>query len=131
MLTVALLAAAALLCVAVLAGCSSGVAHDHAAAPGASASGTSHLAHPATTPVPPPVHGNIHQTVRAVTVPTKPPVSLRAVAHFGTGVTAQIMSVKAIEYHADGKPKRVEFFAPSDYHPIAQWGPVLPGSNNQ
>ena len=100
MLTVALLAAAALLCVAVLAGCSSGVAHDHAAAPGASASGTSHLAHPATTPVPPPVHGNIHQTVRAVTVPTKPPVSLRAVAHFGTGVTAQIMSVKAIEYHA-------------------------------
>jgi hypothetical protein len=39
--------------------------------------------------------------------------------------------VKAIEYHADGKPKRVEFFAPSDYHPIAQWGPVLPGSNNQ
>jgi hypothetical protein len=46
------------------------------------------------------VRGNIHQTVRAVTVTTKPPVSLRAVAHFGTGVTAQIMSIKAIDYHA-------------------------------
>ena len=50
--------------------------------------------------MPPPVRGNIHQTVRAVTVTTKPPVSLRAVADFGTGVTARIMSVKAIEYHA-------------------------------
>ena len=50
--------------------------------------------------MPPPVRGNIHQTVRAVTVTTKPPVSLRAVAHFGTGVTARIMSIKAIEYHA-------------------------------
>jgi hypothetical protein len=58
--------------------------------------------HPATTPVPPPVRGNIHQTVRAVTVTTKPPVALRAVADFGTGVTAQIMSVKAIEYQAVG-----------------------------
>ena len=46
------------------------------------------------------MRGNIHQTVRAVTVATKPPVSLRAVADFGTGVTAQIMSIKAIEYHA-------------------------------
>jgi hypothetical protein len=48
------------------------------------------------------VRGNIHQTVRAVAVTTKPPVSLRAVAHFGTGVTARIMSIKAIEYHAVG-----------------------------
>ena len=46
------------------------------------------------------MRGNIHQTVRAVAVTTKPPVSLRAVAHFGTGVTARIMSIKAIEYHA-------------------------------
>ena len=103
------LAAAALLCATVLAGCSSGVAHDHASAPGALASGSAPatsqrvpLAHPATTPVPPPVRGNIHRTVRAVTVATKPPVSLRAVADFGTGVTAQIMSIRAIEYHAVG-----------------------------
>lgn len=101
------LAAAALLCAAVLAGCSSGVAHDHAPAPGALASGSAPatsqrvpLAHPATTPVPPSVHGNIHQTVRSVTVTTKPPVSLRAVADFGAGVTARIMSVKAIDYRA-------------------------------
>ena len=103
------LAAAALLCAVVLAGCASGVAHDHASAPGALASGSAPatsqrgpLAHPATTPVPDPVPGNIHQTVRAATVTTKPPVSLRAVAAFGTGVTAQIMSIKAIEYHAVG-----------------------------
>ena len=102
-----LLGAAALLCATVLAGCATGVAHDHASAPGALASGSAPaasqrvpLAHPATTPVPPPVPGNIHQAVRAVTVTTKPPVSLRAVADFGTGVTAQIMSIKAIEYHA-------------------------------
>ena len=101
-LTVALLAAAALVCAAVLAGCSSGVAHGHAPAPGALASGTSQRVHPATTPVPPPVPGNIHRTVRAVAVTTKPPVSLRGVADFGTGVTAQIMSIKAIEYHAVG-----------------------------
>jgi len=100
-------AAAALLCATVLAGCASGAAHDHAPAPGALASGSAPAAgqrvpraHPATTPVAPPVRGNIHQTVRAVTVATKPPVSLRAVADFGTGVTAQIMSIKAIEYHA-------------------------------
>ena len=92
------LAAAALLCATVLVGCSSGVAHDHASAPATSQRVP--LAHPATTPVPPPVHGNTHQTVRAVTVATKPPVSLRAVADFGTGVTARIMSVRAIEYHA-------------------------------
>ena len=103
------LAAAAMLCAVVLAGCASGVAHDHASAPGALASGSAPatsqrgpLAHPATTPVPDPVPGNIHQTVRAATVTTKPPVSLRAVAAFGTGVTAQIMSIKAIEYHAVG-----------------------------
>ena len=42
----------------------------------------------------------LHQAVRAVTVATKPPVPLRAVAGFGTGVTAHILSVKAIEYHA-------------------------------
>ena len=92
------LAAAALLCATVLAGCSSGVAHDHASAPATSQRVP--LAHPATTPVPPPVHGNTHQTVRAVTAATKPPVSLRAVADFGNGVTAQIMSIKAIKYHA-------------------------------
>ena len=103
------LAAAALLCGMVLAGCASGGAHDHAPAPGAlasrSAPATSQraaLAHPATTPVPPPVPGNVHQTVRAVTVTTKPPVSLRAVAAFGAGVTARIISIKAIEYHAVG-----------------------------
>jgi hypothetical protein len=74
-------AAAALLCATVLAGCASGVAHDHAQAPGALASGSAPAAsqrvphaHPATTPVPPPVRGNIHQTVRAVAVTTKPPV---------------------------------------------------------
>jgi hypothetical protein len=92
-----------LLCATALAGCASGAAHDHASAPGASVSGTSQrvpLANPAKTPVPPPVPGNIHRAVRAVTVATKPPVSLRAVADFGTGVTAQIMSIKAIEYHA-------------------------------
>jgi hypothetical protein len=94
------LAAAALLSATVLAGCSSGIAHDHASAPATSQRVP--LAHPATTPVPPPVRGNVHQTVRAVTVTTKPPVSLRAVADFGTGVTAQIMSIKAIEYHAVG-----------------------------
>ena len=93
-------AAAALLCVAVLAGCSSGVAHDHAAAPATSQRVP--LAHPATTPVPPPVAGNIHRAVRAATVATKPPVPLRAVADFGTGVSARIMSIKAIEYHAVG-----------------------------
>ena len=92
------LAGAALLCAMVLAGCSSGVAHGHAPAP--ETSQRVPLAHPATTPVPPPVPGNIHRAVRAVTVTTKPPVSLRAVADFGTGVTAQIMSIKAIEYHA-------------------------------
>jgi hypothetical protein len=103
------LAGAALLCAAVLAGCGSGVAHDHAPAPGALASGSAPatsqrgpLAHPARTPVPPPVPGNIHRTVRAVAVTTKPPVSLRAVADFGAGVTARIMSIKAIEYHAVG-----------------------------
>jgi hypothetical protein len=96
-------AGAALLCAAVLAGCASGAGRGHGSAPGALASGTSRrapLVHPARTPVPPPVRGNIHQTVRAVTVATKPPVPLRAVADFGTGVTAQIMSIKAIEYHA-------------------------------
>ena len=103
------LAAAALLCATVLAGCASGAAHDHASGPGALASGSAPAAsqrvphaHPATTPVPPSVRGNIHQKVHAVTVTTKPPVSLRAVAHFGTGVTARIMSIKAIEYHAVG-----------------------------
>jgi hypothetical protein len=99
-------AAAALLCATVLAGCASGVTQDHARAPGALASGSAPAAsqrvHPATTPVPPPVRGNIHQTVRAVAVTTKPPVSLRTVAHFGTGVTARIMSIKAIDYHAVG-----------------------------
>jgi hypothetical protein len=92
------LAGAALLCATVLAGCSSGAVHDHASAPATSQRVP--LAHPATTPVPPPVAGNIHRAVRAVTVATKPPVSLRAVADFGTGVTAQITSIKAIEYHA-------------------------------
>lgn len=92
------LAGAALLCATVLVGCSSGAAHGHASAPATSQHVP--LAHPATTPVPPPVPGNIHRTVRAVAVTTKPPVSLRAVAHFGTGVTARIMSVRAIEYHA-------------------------------
>jgi hypothetical protein len=101
-LTVALPAAAALLCAAVLAGCSSGGAHGHAAAPGALASGASQLARPATTPVPPPAGGNVHRKVHAVAVATKPPVSLRAVADFGTGVAAKIMSIKAIEYHAVG-----------------------------
>ena len=100
-------AAAAVVCAMVLAGCSSGGAHGHAPAPGASASGSAPatsqrgpLARPAGTPVPPPAPGNVHQSVRAVAVATKPPVSLRAVADFGTGVTAHIMSVKAIEYHA-------------------------------
>lgn len=92
------LAAAALLGVVVLAGCSSGAAHGHASAPAASQRAP--VAHPARTPVPPPVTGNTHQRVRAVAVTTKPPVSLRAVADFGTGVTARIMSVRAIEYHA-------------------------------
>jgi hypothetical protein len=103
------LAGAVLLGAAVLAGCASGVAGGHAPAAGGLASGSAAAAsqrvprvHPATTPVPPPVRGNIHQTVRAVTVTTKPAVALRAVAHFGTGVTAQIMSIKAIEYHAVG-----------------------------
>ena len=91
-LTVALAAAAALLGVVVVAGCSSGSAP--------AASQRAPVAHPARTPVPPPVRGNTHQRVRAVAVTTKPPVSLRAVAHFGTGVTARIMSVRAIEYHA-------------------------------
>jgi hypothetical protein len=98
-------AVAVLFCAAVLAGCASGVAGGHA--PGAVASGSAAAAsqrgpriHPASTPVPPPVRGSIHQKVRAVAVTAKPPVSLRAVAHFGTGVTAQIMSVKAIEYQA-------------------------------
>ena len=90
------LAGAALLCAGVLAGCSSGAAHGHAPAPGALASGSA----PAATPVPPPAPGSVHRTVRAVTVTVKPPVSLRAVADFGTGVAARIMSVKAIEYHA-------------------------------
>ena len=93
-LAVALPAAAALLCAMVLAGCSSGSAP--------ATSQRAPLAHPATTPVPPPVPGSIHRAVHAVAVTTKPPVSLRAVADFGTGVTAQIMSVKAIEYHAVG-----------------------------
>jgi hypothetical protein len=108
-LTVALAAGAALLCAMVLAGCSSGVAHDHAPAPGAPASGSAPatsqrgpLARPAGTPVPAPAPGSVHRTVPAVAVATKPPVSLRAVADFGTGVTARIMSVKAIEYHAVG-----------------------------
>src|SRR4051794_4328176 len=68
------LTSAALLCATVLAGCSAGVAHEHESARhhesapdapvSASASATSRharLAHPATTPVPPPVAGNIHQ----------------------------------------------------------------------
>jgi hypothetical protein len=100
-------AGAALLCAAVLAGCASGVADGHGSAAGALASGSApgrrgRLVHPAKTPVPPPVPGNIHQKVRAATVATRPPVSLRAVAHFGTGVTARILSIKAIEYQAVG-----------------------------
>jgi hypothetical protein len=95
------LAAAALVCAVVLAGCASGVAHDHALASGPAAAASPRV-HPATTPVPAPVRGNINQRVRAVAVTTKAPVSLRAVAHFGTGVTARIMSVKAIEYRAVG-----------------------------
>jgi hypothetical protein len=98
------LAGAAFLCAAVLAGCASGAASDHGPAAGAVASGSAPAAgprvHPAKTPVPPPVRGNIHQKVRAVTVTTRRPVSLRAVAHFGTGVTARILSVRAIEYQA-------------------------------
>lgn len=56
----------------------------------------------ATTPVPPPVRGNIHQIVKARRVITKPPVSLHAVANFGTGVTARITSIRAVETHAVG-----------------------------
>jgi hypothetical protein len=48
------------------------------------------------------VAGNIHQKVRAVTVTTKPPVALHAVADFGTGVTARIVSIKAVEVQAVG-----------------------------
>ena len=97
-------AGVALLCAAVVAGCASGVAGGHGPAAGALASGSAagQRAHPAKTPVPPPVAGNIHQKVRAATVTTRAPVPLRAVAHFGTGVTARIMSVRAIEYQAVG-----------------------------
>jgi hypothetical protein len=97
-------AGAVLLCAVVLAGCASGVAVGHGLAAGGVASGSAPAAgprvHPARTPVPPPVSGTIHQRVRAVAVTTKRPVSLRAVARFGTGVTAQIRSVKAMEYQA-------------------------------
>lgn len=103
------LAAGALLCAAVLAGCASGVADGGGPAAGAVASGSAPgtsrrvaLAHPARTPVAPPVRGTIHQRVRAVTVTTKRPVPLRAVARFGTGVTARILSIRAIEYQAVG-----------------------------
>ena len=30
-------------------------------------------------------------------------------------------SVRAIEYHANGKVKRVEFMRQVDYHPMQQW----------
>lgn len=32
-------------------------------------------------------------------------------------------TVKAYEYHADGRLKRVEFFSPSDYTPPVIYGP--------
>ncbi len=46
--------------------------------------------------------GNIHQTVHARTVITKPPVPLHAVADFGTGVTARITSIAALSVQAVG-----------------------------
>ena len=78
-------------------GCPSGAAHGHAPALGALASGS---APAAPTPRAASAPGSVHRTVRSVAVTVKPPVSLRAVADFGAGVAARIMSVKAIEYHA-------------------------------
>jgi hypothetical protein len=52
--------------------------------------------------VPPPQSGDIHQNVPAAKVITKAPVALHAIADFGTGVTARIVSVKAIHAQAVG-----------------------------
>ena len=35
-------------------------------------------------------------------------------------------TVKAVEYHANGKVKRVEFMTPRDYHPMPGLGPLPP-----
>jgi hypothetical protein len=105
----------AVLCAAVIVGCTAGANKHRAAGPSASttasttASGASAAAeksaprpHAATTPVAPPQPGNIHQNVRAAKVITKAPVALHAVADFGTGVIARITSVKAIHVQAVG-----------------------------
>lgn len=105
------LIAAASVCATLLAGCASGIAHDAASAPSASApasgsapatNGQAPRARAATSPVPAPRPGNIHQRVAARTVVTERPVALDAVAHFGTGVTARITSVKAVQVQAVG-----------------------------
>ena len=101
----------AVLCAAVIVGCTAGADKHQAAGPSASttSSGPSAAAekstsrpHAATTPVSPPQPGNVHQNVRSAKVITKPPVALHAVADFGTGVIARITSVKAIQVQAVG-----------------------------
>jgi hypothetical protein len=55
---------------------------------------------PATTPVPPPTPGDVESTVEAKPEPSKKPVRLDKPGRTGTGLTARLTTIKAIDAKA-------------------------------
>lgn len=55
---------------------------------------------PATTPVPPPSPGGVESTVPTEPEPSKPPVKLDKPSQTGTGLTARLVSIKAVSAKA-------------------------------
>lgn len=98
---------AAVLAVAVTAGCSASHPRPTPSTPPKSAgSSTSPVTvavpTPATTVVTPPDAGNIHQTVPSAVQATNPAVPLSATAQFGGGVAASITNLKTLTTQANG-----------------------------
>lgn len=71
------------------------------AAPGPTATLKSTPPPPATTPVPPPTPGDITSTVSAKPEASKKPVKLDKPSQTGTGLTAELSSIKAIKAKAE------------------------------
>ncbi|HZC69907.1 MAG TPA: hypothetical protein VE442_04385 [Jatrophihabitans sp.] len=70
------------------------------AAPGVEQSAPSGVAKLPTTPVPAPAGGNVHRTVAAQPISTRPPVAFSHPAQFGDGVTAIITGQRIVHVKA-------------------------------
>ena len=70
------------------------------AAPSPTAPSSASQPPPATTPVPPPTPGDVESTVEAKPEPSKKPVRLNKSSRTGTGLTARLTTIKAIDAKA-------------------------------